>query len=260
MAKAGERRRDERGRRRPASRDAYREEFERRRAERLSKAIKVHPFDPQKFVQQVRAQSWATIHTVVFVIALTAVCLVVGRAFGAQAWGAFAALLGIGGLYLYLKRVWDIDVLELGKATSMVGVYLTYFITWVMASFLLSNPPFYDDAAPEVHCCRFAEYTTNSSWINETGQPWINATGTSVSNANGSVRVEFAAFDNAAVTRVELEVVSPSFSDRIVFPVETDGVYDHVFTNITDGGYFLTVTAWDAYDHASTASSAMNVV
>lgn len=254
MAKSGASRRGERTRSRPQSREAYREEFERRRAERLSKALKVAPFDPEKFVRQIRAQSWATIHTVAFVLVLTAVCLFVGRALGSQAWGAFAALLGIGGLYLYLKRVWDIDVLELGKATSMVGVYLTYFVTWVMASFLLSNPPFYDDAAPEIHCCGFYEKAANDSWV--------FVPGSSVNATNGSARVEFLAFDNAAVTRVTLEVRDPSGSQAppLELPVTADGVYRYDFTNLVSRTtYVLSITAWDASDHTAIASALMTI-
>ena len=108
---------------RNARRMAYRRELEEKRAKRLQGVIKVQPFDPRKFADQMRLGSWATIHTVIFAALVTAALTLAGRAYGAATVGAFAALLLIGAVYTYLLRVWNLDLRELARPAAAVGVF-----------------------------------------------------------------------------------------------------------------------------------------
>jgi hypothetical protein len=238
-------------RQREKSREAYMRQYEQKRADRAKKTgrtSKPVAFDPERFVEQIRMQSWATIHTVIYSAAVTAACIFAGRAAGAQAVGAFAALLLIGTVFPYLLRVWDIDLRKLGRATSVVGVFLVYFVAWLAVCFLAANPPLSDDAPPEIVCCGAYEWNvTNASWVHIPGtleQARINTT-------NGTGRVEFGVFDNSGVRRVTLDVIATSAWPTLELPVAANGVYDYDFTNLTRGAFYLTIRAFDGAEHTT---------
>ncbi len=237
-------------------------EYERKRADRAKKTgrpPKPATFDPERFVEQIRMQSWATIHTVLYSALVTALCILAGRAAGAQAAGALVGLLLIGTVFVYLLRVWDIDLRKLGRTTSVVGVFLVYFVSWLAVCFLVANPPVSDDAPPEIICCGAFEWNaTSGNWTHIPGtleQARINTT-------NGTGRVEFGVFDNSGVRSVALDVIGPGSIvpwPPIEMPVTLDGVYRYDFANMTRGAYFLTLRAFDGADHVSQHTFSLQV-
>src|SRR3990172_8167937 len=256
-------------------RESRRGEFERRQAERLSKAPKVKPFDPDKFVAQIRLQAWATIHTVLYAAGLTAAFVLTGRALGAAGGAAFAALLGIGSLFYYLLRFWDIDLRKLGKITSQIGVFLTYFITWIMVSFLLSNPPVYDGVAPEIRCCGFyipakpGSQAFNHTFPDLPGEwslavPFSGlASSYTVNASDNQTLLEFGAYDGSGVSRVTLGWVADHNIrvNNTDLPLSADGAYRHVVTGLEPGtSWTFFISAYDAAEHVSTATASVTVV
>jgi hypothetical protein len=242
------------------AREAYRRQYEERRAKRQGKTAKVEPFDPVKFRDHVRVQSWASIHTIAFAAALTAALVLVGRAAGNQAAGAFAALLAIGSTYYYLLRVWGLDIREL-RLTSRVGIWLTYFVTWIMASFLVANPPFIDDAPPEIHAVTAYVQDVNGTWVQ------TNLTAADAAN-NATAQVRFRVVDSSPIRRVTFEYLAPLTSNTTA-PVElfpgAGGEYAFTLTNITvapcrGGSYYFTIRAWDAADRSTSLSTSLTTV
>ncbi len=269
MARAPVDRRDERRR----SRENYRREFERRQAEKQGRLPKIQPFQPEKFIAQIRTQSWATIHTVLFSAGVTAAFVLGGRALGAPGSFAFLALLGIGSLFYYLLRFWDIDLRRLGKVTSQIGVFFTYFITWVMVSFLLSNPPVFDGVAPELVCCGFyIPAKAGSTGANHTfpevlgnwslGVPVQGTPGTYTVNASDNETVlEFGAFDGGGVSRVTLAWDGPhGASDETNLSVTPNGKYHHRVPNLeANTSWTFAITVVDFVGHVSFARGTVNV-
>ncbi len=228
-----------------ASREAYRRDFEERRAKKLSKTLKVKPFDPAKFVEGMRIQAWATIHTIIYAGALTAGLILVGRAAGAQAIGAFAALLSIGSVFYYLLRVWGLDIREIGRTTAVVGIWLTYFVTWLMASFLMSNLPVIDEAPPEIHNLDVFVLAPNATWVHST----FTATNAIV---NDTAQVRFRVTDNSAIPRVTFSYRAWNATDPTA-PVDLQpsatGDYTFTFTalsRVRGHSYGFIIEAWDA--------------
>lgn len=255
-------------------REARRGDFERRQAERLSKGPKIQPFNPEKFVAQIRLQSWATIHTIVYAAAVTAVAVLGGRALGAPGWGALAGLLAIGSLFYYLLRFWDIDLRRLGKVTSQIGAFFTYFITWVMVSFLLSNPPVFDGVAPELRCCGFyvpakaGNPGPNHTFLDVPGE-WSIAVPVPLSPATYTVNasdnqtlLEFGAFDGGGVSRVTLGWLGPhNITGETDLSVSQDGNYRHRILSLeANTTWRFEVAAEDFAGHVSRASGTVNVV
>lgn len=270
MARAPVDRRDER----KHQREVYRREFERRQAEKVGKLPKIQPFQPEKFVAQIRTQSWATIHTVLFSAAVTAACILVGRALGSAAAGAFVALLAIGAVFYYLLRFWDIDLRRLGKVTSQIGVFFTYFITWVMVSFLLSNPPLFDGVAPELVCCGFyipakagspgPNHTfpdTPGNWSLAVPVPGTGASYTVIASDNETV-LEFGAFDGGVVSRIGLVWDGPHGQvGQTNLTVAQDGHYHHLVPNLeASTSWTFVITAYDLAGHESQARATVTVI
>lgn len=274
---------------RAQAREAYRRAYEERRAKQASRrgrTAKVPTFHAESYVHLLRMSSWASIHTILYSAALAATGIIAGRAAGSAAWGAFAALLCIGSLYYYLLRIWDIDLLKIhhgfsvgggvamgggrsvvgtsGKPTSVIGVYITYFITWIMVSFLLSNPPFFDGAAPEIKCCGYYQgNVNNTSWVLVHGKS-VNRTAGDPSDpnaTNGTAMLEFGAYDNAAVGRVRLDISDPAgvAVESGDLPLSGNGTYRYVFPPLTVGSYLVNITAYDVNDHRTFAQDSLNV-
>lgn len=253
MAGNRDSRREERQRAVQRARESYGREFEKKRAAKGG-PVKIPPLDPAKFVDQLRKQSWALIHTIAFAATLTTVLILAGRAAGLQAAGAFAALLLIGSLYYYLKIVWDIDLTALGKTTSTVGAFLTYFVTWLMLCFLLSNPPFHDEAPPVIRCCSFYD---------NPGVPteWVPVNGTTVNDTDGTVRVSAEVFDNSKVDQVFVDVADPSgtWANGSAMAHTEGHTYTIDLTGLRSGGYSINVRAVDTSGRASASSISLNV-
>lgn len=246
------------------AREEYRRQFEERRAKRSTKTVKVQAFDPEVFLDQVRLQSWATIHTIVYAAALTAVLFAVGHAFGLGGVGAIAALLAIGSVFYYLLYVWNLDLRELKRVAAVVGVFLSYFVAWLAMSFLISNPPFFDDAAPELRCCEVFKQN-GSAWEQAGGQYLWNAGDSTwhynlsaqanhvaFNASNGTARILFGAYDSGGVARVSLEIFQPNFSTKNVdVEVRSDGLYVYDMFSQPLGAYTFNVTAIDRAGHTT---------
>jgi hypothetical protein len=218
-------------------------------AKRATAPTKVPPFDLQKFLDLERLRSMATLHAVLYAVLVSTVFILAGRAAGSAAAGAFAALGMLVTLRWYLKFIWGVEVTQLGKPTSLVGVFFAYFITCIMVSFLLSNPPFYDELAPEVHCCTYFERDINGSWV--------GAENSTVGAAAGSVRVVAQVFDNAGVDRVTLSYQrGPSWVNDSVMSSEGGGSFAYEISNLSVGDYTIVARAVDTSSHASEARSA----
>ncbi len=248
----------DRKRTRAKSRDEYRRQFEERRAKRATKVMKVTPFDPQRYLEQVRLQAKAMIHTVAYAAALTGILIYVGHALGAQAVGGFAALLAIGSVFYYLLRVWDIDLRELGRVMMVVGVYLSYFITWFMTSYLVSNPPFLDSAPPEIREVSYWVQDANGSWV-------ADAPGALNTTTNQTAQLRFRVVDNSAVTRVTLSY-SEGRTGITHPPVEIRpdlrGYCAFTFQNLSlasGPSYHYIISAWDPADHLTLFETSFSI-
>jgi len=219
-------------------------------AARPPASTKVPPFDLAKFVEIERLRAKATLHAVLYAFAVTTVLILAGRAAGSAAAGAFAALGLLVTLRWYLSWVWGVDVTKLGKPTSLVGVFFAYFITCMMVSFLLSNPPFYDDLAPEVYCCQFFEPSGNGTWL-----PADNST---VGVSAGSARIVAHVFDNAGVDPVNLSYLPPGgvWVNGSAMASGGSGAYAYTLTSLSAGDYTMVVTAVDTSGHVGEARSA----
>ena len=248
---------DERRRRAQKARDAYRREYERRRAERSKPdAVKVPPFDPEKFVDLERQRSKATLLTITFAAGATAALVAAGALAGIQAWTAFLSMLLIGALYPYLKWVWDIDMTKLGRPTSAVGLWFAYFVTWLMVSFIMSNPPFADYSAPEIFCCEYAIWAANNA-------TWLPVNATSINHTSGPVRVIVRVIDNMAVKGVTLERFAPNGSrldvEQMVPSTTAENRWNYDFTSVEAGSYTLNFLASDAAGHQASLRASMSV-
>jgi len=218
-------------------------------AKRPAAPTKVPPFDLGKFLEIERLRSKSTLHAVLYALMVTTVLILAGRALGSAAAGAFAALGMMVTLRWYLKLIWGVDVTKLGKPTSLVGVFFAYFITCIMVSFLLSNPPFYDELAPEITCCSFFEPSVSGGWE--------HANNSTVAAGAGSARVVAQVFDNAGVDHVNLSYQPPSgqWINGSLMAGEGAGAYAYVLSNLSKGDYTIVVRAVDTSGHAAEARS-----
>lgn len=257
MAKGKDPVKDARRRRAQRARDNYRKEAERKRAERMKgKDLKVPPFDPKKFIEQERARSKAMLHAIFYAAFVTFALVGVGELIGAQLVMSLIALLMIGTLYPYMKYVWDIDMTKLGRWSAPLGMWFGYFITFMMVSFIMSNPPFIDYAAPHIVCCDYYEPTNNTS------APWAQVKASNVSVAGGEVRIVAHVIDNHHVANVQIQFADPSgsFSAYAEMTRGAGDQWEYVLSPIELNAYTIFLRATDDAGHLTEARSSMLVV
>jgi hypothetical protein len=239
MATERERRREERRARfEKAVRERQKAAARKSPGARPRTPAKVTPFDLESFTELERLRSKAMLHSVLYALLASSALILAGRAAGIGGAGAIIALLLIGSLYWYLKIVWDVDMTKLGRPTSVVGVWFAYFITCIMVSFLLSNPPFHDELPPDIICCDFYEPSGNGSWL--------LANNSQVNHSAGSALVEAHVYDNAGVAGVTLSYQRAGlWTNGTVMGPSGNGAYRATIDNLTVGSYTVFVRATD---------------
>lgn len=257
MAKGKDPVKDARRRRAQRARDQYRKEMERKRAERMKgKDLKVPAFDPEEFIRLERLRSKAMLHSILYAAGVTVAFVGIGELLGLQLVFALLALLMIGSLYPYLKMVWDIDMTKLGRVSAPLGMWFGYFITFLMVSFVMSNPPFIDYASPQIACCDYYEPANNTS------APWAHVNGTNVSIDAGQVRIVAHVVDNHHVANVEIQLADPS-GNFSAFTGMTRGPgdsWEFLLSPLELDDYTIFLRATDDAGHLSEARSSMRVV
>ncbi len=256
MAKGGDPRKDARRRRAQRARDAYRREVDRKRAERTKgKDIKVPPFDPKEFVRMERLRAIAMLHAIAYSGGLTALLIGVGELVGAPTPFALLALLLIGSLYPYMKKVWDIDMTKLGRWTAPIGMWFAYFITFMMVAFIMSNPPFIDYASPEIHCCEYFVPGNNTTL-------WVQVSATNVTIAGGQVKITAYVIDNNHVETVRVHFADPNgnMSNLSQMTPEEGNRWAYVLGDLQLKSYTVFLEAKDDAGHTTFSRASMTIV
>jgi hypothetical protein len=121
----------------------------------------------------------------------------------------------------------------------------------------MSNPPFIDYAAPEIHCCEyFVPGNDNNTTL------WVEANATNVTMAGGQVKIVAYVIDNNHVETVYIHFADPNgeMSNLSKMTPEAGNRWAYVLGDLELNSYTVFLEASDDAGHTTQSRASMTVV
>ena len=202
------------------------------------KEYKPPEFDRKEFMETEINVAKGTIYAVLLSIPLAALGFLVLPIVG-TAGGLMVALGGVGLLWLLLPLL-GIEIIEF-KPMHWLGVISSYVFMFLAIWVLLCNPPFSDQAAPDIN-------NVQVSW--DSGMGFLNQTGTTVDIPQGAnVTIRARVTDNEAILAGSVSITIGTGT-----PMDMTSVEEHEYEFEIQGAQeamWLVIAADDVNGHHS---------